>query len=274
MRIIPEVSAVQSTSFPISPGVTGTSLSIQHLETTINAEDGETVLLGGLITKANDKNENKAPWLGDLPGIGSLFRYRFEVSKKTELIVIMTPHIIRNRAEGDRILAEEAQRIDWNLKEVMRIYGNRRMAPFMPPMDAPCTVQPYRIVPGQPDAFQGPQPQRLPNLPMSLNVPANKLSARPQQQPNFATQAVMPANAPTVSVGTLDTAPPIPMVGAGAAQKLPMGPTQVEVPARNLPVAPVQTQPAPQRPSVSRSDVPNGPLLLPSATNYYSDNKK
>ncbi|HZZ82809.1 MAG TPA: hypothetical protein VFE62_30195 [Gemmataceae bacterium] len=60
--------------------------------------------------------------------------------------------------------------------------------------------------------------------------------------------------------------------------RLPTGP-QVELPMRDLPVAPVQGRPTispvSTQPSISRPDVvPDGPLLLPSQTNYYSDNKK
>ena len=47
------------------------------------------------------------PWLGDLPYLGAMFRYRTQVKNKTELMVILTPHVVRNRMEADRVLAEE-----------------------------------------------------------------------------------------------------------------------------------------------------------------------
>ena len=46
----------------------------------MNAEDGETVLLGGLIARTSNKNENKVPWFGDLPHLGWLFRYRTQAT--------------------------------------------------------------------------------------------------------------------------------------------------------------------------------------------------
>src|SRR5204863_339576 len=87
---------------PLGNGQVSTSLNIQHLETTVSALDGETVVLGGLINSTDNKTENKVPWIGDLPGIGALFRYRTEVKKKTELLIIMTPHIVRNRCRRSR----------------------------------------------------------------------------------------------------------------------------------------------------------------------------
>src|SRR5262249_54142217 len=91
MRVIPEVSAIDNLFFPLGNGQTSTSYKVQHLETTVAAADGETVLLGGMITRLEDKIENKVPWLGDLPGIGAAFRYRSYQKKKQELVIIMTP---------------------------------------------------------------------------------------------------------------------------------------------------------------------------------------
>ena len=61
---------------------------------------GETVAIGGMIQKRDQKGENKVPWLGDLPYIGAAFRYRTQVKSKTELLIIMTPHIVRSKFEA------------------------------------------------------------------------------------------------------------------------------------------------------------------------------
>ena len=123
MRVIPEVSSVDNPAFPLGNGQTSTSLNIQHLETTVSAYDGDTIVLGGMITKSDERVENKIPWVGDLPGIGALFRYRLEERKKTELVIIMTPHIVRNREEAQQMIAEESRRIDWRLPDIMRVHG-------------------------------------------------------------------------------------------------------------------------------------------------------
>jgi hypothetical protein len=73
---------------------------------TIAANNGETVMIGGLVTKIDSRTENKVPVFGDIPVLGSLFRYRSRLQKRTELIVILTPHVIRSRADEERVLAD------------------------------------------------------------------------------------------------------------------------------------------------------------------------
>jgi hypothetical protein len=115
--------------------------------------------LGGLISKKDEKNENKVPWLGDLPGIGAAFRYRTYSNTKTELIIIMTPHIIRNRHDQERLLAEETRRVDWSLGDVLRVHGNANSMPCLPPVpgELQSHTQPFRITPGAPGGSDRPQ---------------------------------------------------------------------------------------------------------------------
>src|SRR5262249_59684090 len=87
----------------------------------------------GLISAKDTKSENKIPWVGDLPYLGALFRFRTQTKAKSELLVILTPHIVRNRADADRILAEESRRIDWCLGDVLRTHGTSGMEPVLPP---------------------------------------------------------------------------------------------------------------------------------------------
>ena len=130
--MIPEVSAIQSTSFPLGTGTMGTSYNVQHLETSVSAYDGDTILIGGLIQKKDDKVENKVPVMGDLPYVGWMFRFRTDVRSKTELVFIMTPHIVRNRMEAEQIMLEESRKIAWDLPEVTRIHGARNCEVFLP----------------------------------------------------------------------------------------------------------------------------------------------
>src|SRR5262249_53967261 len=96
---------------------------------TVTAYDGETIALGGLITKSDTRQENKVPWLGDLPGVGALFRYRTQNLIRRELLIIMTPRIVRCRADAERILVEEARKIDFVPRDVFKMQG-----PFLDPL--------------------------------------------------------------------------------------------------------------------------------------------
>ncbi|HBI43871.1 MAG TPA: hypothetical protein DDY78_13630, partial [Planctomycetales bacterium] len=133
MRVIPEVSSVAPTSINLGNGTLATAFNVQNVTTTVSAQDGETVALGGLIQRRDQKDENKIPWFGDLPFVGAAFRYRTQTKAKTELLVILTPHIVRSRADADRVLAEESRRMDYILEDVVRTHGLSGMEPVLHP---------------------------------------------------------------------------------------------------------------------------------------------
>ena len=62
----------------------------------IRIKDGETLVLGGLIQERESKNISKLPFLGDLPLIGSIFRSTTTSNEKSELVIMITPHIIKD----------------------------------------------------------------------------------------------------------------------------------------------------------------------------------
>ena len=78
---------------------TGPTLNKRQLRNTVLAQNGKTVALGGLIQTNVEKNEYKVPLLGDIPLLGYLFRSSGTTTTKTNLLVFMTPHIIRNASE-------------------------------------------------------------------------------------------------------------------------------------------------------------------------------
>ncbi|NQT38519.1 MAG: hypothetical protein HQ581_13570 [Planctomycetes bacterium] len=92
-------------------------------QTTVSALSGQTIVLGGLITKKKTKVSRRVPFLGDLPLAGHLFRYDGEVEQRTELLIIMTPHIVRSEEEAERIKQVEAARMNWCLRDVVEIHG-------------------------------------------------------------------------------------------------------------------------------------------------------
>jgi general secretion pathway protein D len=187
MRVIPEVSSVLPTQINLGNGVMATQFNVQHVETTVSAKDGETVAIGGLIQKRDTKDENKYPWLGDLPYIGALFRYRTQDKSKTELLVILTPHIVRSPLDADRILAEEARRMDWILGDVVKTQGGSGMAPILPPPPAPpvgaihgdTMPAPFSAIPAPSELLPGPvtgEPPSQESLPQPRPMPPGQPS--------------------------------------------------------------------------------------------------
>ncbi|RPH96371.1 hypothetical protein EHM69_01515 [candidate division KSB1 bacterium] len=62
--------------------------------TTLRIKDGETVIIGGLLGVESSTTMHRVPFLGDLPFIGSLFRHKSDLTRKTDLIIQVTPHIL------------------------------------------------------------------------------------------------------------------------------------------------------------------------------------
>ena len=71
--------------------------------TEVVAADGQTVLLGGLIKENNSRTVTKVPLLGDIPLLGYLFKTTSKGSDRTELVVMITPHIVRNTQQIDEM---------------------------------------------------------------------------------------------------------------------------------------------------------------------------
>jgi len=92
-------------------------------QTTVSALSGQTVVLGGLITKAKKEANRKVPFFGDLPILGHFFRYDGVAEQRTELLIILTPRIVRNEADMEQIKQVEAARMNWCLRDVMELQG-------------------------------------------------------------------------------------------------------------------------------------------------------
>ena len=103
----------------LSPAINTTTAS-----TVISAHDGETVVFAGLITKSKLVNRRSVPYLGDLPLLGQLFRYDTESERRTELLIIMTPRVVKNEADIDAIKAIESDRMSWLLDDLIELQGD------------------------------------------------------------------------------------------------------------------------------------------------------
>lgn len=106
LQIYSEDSSVDSTSINNPGGVTIIKRSVQS---TVLSDDGEIVVLGGLIQDNYADGNNKVPWLGDLPLIGSLFRAENKSRTKTNVMVFLRPVILR---DGQTTASVSNQRYD------------------------------------------------------------------------------------------------------------------------------------------------------------------
>jgi MSHA biogenesis protein MshL len=94
------VGSTNSTAGPTSTtGTTAPDLDTKQASTLVRVRDGNTVVLGGLIQTQKAKNDTKIPILGDIPLVGKLFTGTFRFNQKVELVIFVTPRIVREGAE-------------------------------------------------------------------------------------------------------------------------------------------------------------------------------
>ncbi len=100
LNIVPDYSTIQSQIFDSEGLPAVTLLSRRNLDLkNVRIKDGETLVLGGMIQELENKTTAKVPLLGDLPIIGAAFRSTSTTKEKSELVIMITPHII-NDGEG------------------------------------------------------------------------------------------------------------------------------------------------------------------------------
>jgi len=80
------------------PTLQGFAIDTKHVRTQVLVENGGTVVIGGIFTQTNLEEINKVPLLGDIPYMGWLFKNRLLTTKKTELLVFITPKIVTDRS--------------------------------------------------------------------------------------------------------------------------------------------------------------------------------
>ncbi len=95
MRVRPEVSELSNEGSIRLNGFDVPALTTRRAETTVELGSGQSFMIAGLLRNANTNNVDKAPFLGDLPILGTLFRSTKYRRAETELVIIVTPYLVR-----------------------------------------------------------------------------------------------------------------------------------------------------------------------------------
>jgi len=109
-----EVSRVIDTEI-LDANTVGPTTSKRSASTTVSVADGRTAVIGGLISNAVEKRESKVPLLGDIPFLGRLFRADAVKDEKVNLIIFLTPHVIRSRGDLANISIDRQKRFEESL---------------------------------------------------------------------------------------------------------------------------------------------------------------
>lgn len=110
MKVKPVVSSLTSTSPSGLP-----QTSSREADTTLRIRDGETIIIGGLISDSESKTMQEVPFLSKLPILGELFRNRINTKRRSEVVLFLTPRLLRNNG------AEAASATESALPDEMRI---------------------------------------------------------------------------------------------------------------------------------------------------------
>ncbi len=91
--VSPQVSSISDTQVAISSTVSATAFNIRSADSRVGIRNGETIVIGGLMDDRKTQTISKVPLLGDIPGLGLLFRRNQTTKTKTELLFFLTPHV-------------------------------------------------------------------------------------------------------------------------------------------------------------------------------------
>jgi len=112
----------------VAPGQLAPRTTNRRAGTTVIVENNQTVVLGGIISNDDKRNINKVPILGDIPLLGHLFRSTTRTTTRTELVVFITPRIVRNPEDAEAIRGYERGRMQVDPLKALD-------APFSRPLD-------------------------------------------------------------------------------------------------------------------------------------------
>jgi general secretion pathway protein D len=94
----------------------------REAQTTVSVKDGETVVLGGIIKNSSTLTRNKIPLLGDIPLLGPLFQSTNKTKTKTELLVFLTPRIVKDAAQAKALREKtQAEMQSTGLKDLIKV---------------------------------------------------------------------------------------------------------------------------------------------------------
>jgi pilus assembly protein CpaC len=91
----PEVSALDFSNGIVLGGFRVPALSTRRAETELELRDGQSFAIGGLLNNTTQDDQQKVPWLGDIPILGALFRSKADRKERSELLVLVTPRLVR-----------------------------------------------------------------------------------------------------------------------------------------------------------------------------------
>ncbi|HKO67819.1 MAG TPA: type II secretion system secretin GspD [Burkholderiaceae bacterium] len=292
LAIYQELSSIQNTLTAAQGGIITNKRSF---ESSVLVEDGNIVVLGGLIEDRTDNSKSQVPVLGDIPVVGGLFRYENRGRRKTNLLVFLRPYVVRDEGTSSALALDRydyirGQVASGTLPEnmIFRDLQGRQLppTPAVPPSmrrpqgsDTPASVPGAEPapVPRSPEAGLGARTERTnPPAPIVDTPPAPAPLAPPPVKPTSEAPPVVvpPPAPPVVRAEPTPVAPPTVIAATRPADPVPAAPQADYQPLAPIidvapPALPEPVQPPPPTaaaPAVSAPVPMPAPLPAPVVT--------
>jgi len=105
LKVAPEASDLDYANALSLNGVPVPAISTRRADTTVELGDGESFIIGGLVSRSTSSSVNKVPMLGDLPVLGAFFKQTNYQMNEKELVIVVTPHLVKPLARGTDLSA-------------------------------------------------------------------------------------------------------------------------------------------------------------------------
>ena len=189
LQILAEVSQrganvlVGTDSFP--------AFDTRQAETTAVVQDGDTLAIGGIIADNRSRSRTGIPYLMDLPWIGRFFGSTADTLDRTELIMLITPHVIRNRDQAEQITEDFKKSLSTVRNELDRMAREREKLQQRPLLEQKPTLPgPSGDVAPAPNPPPAPAPSAAPAGPGASAAPVRKINVSSKTSPNDAVKGL------------------------------------------------------------------------------------
>jgi pilus assembly protein CpaC len=190
LKVMPEVSTLDFGNAVVLSGFRVPALSTRRTETAVELRDGQTFAIAGMIDNNMNETLRRVPGIGDIPVLGYLFRSQAYQKNATELVVMITPHIVRRDSPG----------VTPNLPGLVQ--------PYLPPL---------RRLPSPPPAFTSPMTFAPESMSPAANAAAPTYAPQAQSatagKPSPASQTAT-TNAPAAFAAPASPVPVAPLASA------------------------------------------------------------
>lgn len=189
MAIYQETSAVQDTA-----NAAGIITSKRSIDTNVLVDDGQIIVLGGLIEDTVQAGEEKVPGLGDLPIVGNLFKYQNRKRVKTNLMVFLRPTVVRSNDQSINLAADRydlIRNVEQQQQPSKTLLLPEMTAPTLPPLQNGRPIGGNMVPSPLPSAPQVPvSPAPLsPLIPSPLPAPVTPAPAPVARPPTMSAPA-------------------------------------------------------------------------------------